>query len=98
MGIGSDATQVLLQMLAQLPPAQKAKVVAELRSVLIGERVERTLKGALFGAAAGAIMEVLPFTNAVFGVDEWVEVGAALGGLIGYMGKTSQEKAGEDNA
>ena len=44
--------------------------------------MENTLKYALIGAAIGAVLEILPL-DTVTGIDDWVEIGAALGAWVG---------------
>lgn len=52
-------------------------------------------KHSIFGMAIGAVMDVVPGLETLFGVDGFVDVGGALGAFVG-LSKSAEEKRQRD--
>ena len=81
--IPASTKALLLGLRARLPPACRQRF-AEVIGREIGKlEMENTLKYAVLGAAIGVIFEILPLDR-ITGIDDWVEIGAALGAWTGF--------------
>ena len=81
--VPTSMKKLLLKLRERLPESCRERFV-EIISEEIGKlEMENTLKYALIGAAIGAIFEILPL-DSITGIDDWVEIGAALGAWAGF--------------
>ncbi len=80
--IPTATKQLLLKLRDRLPVNCRQRFVEIIHAELSKLELENTLKYAVIGAAVGAVLEILPLDN-VTGVDDWVEIGAALGAWVG---------------
>jgi len=85
MPISGKTKETLLKLKQRLPADKQDRFVSAIRSRLSDLENENIVYGALFGAAVGALMEALPGVETITGIDDWVEVGAALGAWRGYV-------------
>jgi hypothetical protein len=76
--------ELLHAVRTKVPPEKRREVMEKLRHRLGSIDVESTMEGALIGAVIGAICEVLPLSK-LTGIDDFVEVGAAIGAYAGHL-------------
>ena len=84
MNIPPGTKKKLLALRARLPENCRDRFVAAVRRNMPSVELENTIGCAILGAMFGAIMEILPGMDRVTGIDDWVEVGAAVGAWVGY--------------
>jgi hypothetical protein len=77
--------KMLLGLSQRLPPANRQRFAEIISRELDKLGMENTLKFTVTGAAIGVIFEVLPLDR-VTGIDDWVQVGTALGAWVGLAG------------
>lgn len=85
MPIAGATKEMLLRLKKRLPADKQDRFVGAIRNRLSDLECENTVYGALLGGALGALMEALPGVETITGIDDWVEVGAALGAWRGYV-------------
>lgn len=83
MKLTQHLKDTLLRMHRRLPPDRQDEFVRRIRERLRHVQVDDLAGYTIIGALIGAIGEILPL-DTVTGIDDWVEVGAALGATIGY--------------
>ena len=74
----------------KVPVEKRAEVAAKLRDRLSKIDVSGTVEGALYGALAGAVLDILPLGK-VTGIDDFTAIGAAIGAYVGHR-KESKKK------
>ena len=84
MAITGMMKEMLLRLRSRLPVDRQDRFAGAVRSRIAQMEYENTVKGALVGGAIGAVLEILPGLNTITGIDDWVEVGAALGAWVGH--------------
>ena len=84
MNIPPGTKKKLLALRARLPHDCRDRFVAAVRRNMPSVELENTIGCAILGAMFGAVMEILPGMDRVTGIDDWVEVGAAVGAWVGY--------------
>ena len=84
MKIPPGTKEKLLALRAKLPHDCRDRFVEAVRRNLPSVELENTIGCAILGAMFGAVMEILPGMDRVTGIDDWVEVGAAVGAWVGY--------------
>ena len=84
MNIPPGTKAKLLALRARLPENCRDRFVAAVRRNMPSVELENTIGCAILGAMFGAVMEILPGMDRVTGIDDWVEVGAAVGAWVGY--------------
>jgi hypothetical protein len=90
MKLTHELKEQLLGAHERLPRDKKAEFVRRIRLRFQALQVNDLMGYTIMGALIGAICELLPL-DTVTGVDDWVQVGAALGATIGYT-RTSRER------
>ena len=95
MAIPGETKRALLNMANRIPAERRERFTQAVSVRLDSLQSENTLYGALAGAALGAIMEALPGVETITGIDDWVEVGAALGAWVGYKKDRRQREERE---
>ena len=83
MKLNQPLKDLLLKIHGKLPPEKRAEFAARVRERLRYLRFDDLAGYTITGALLGAICEILPL-DFVTGIDDWVEVGAALGATVGY--------------
>ena len=86
---------MLVKMNDRLPPEKRAAFVSRVRDRLNGLQLDDLAGYAIAGALVGAICDILPI-GAATGVDDWTEVGAALGAAVGYVVTRKERQARKD--
>ena len=84
MAISGQTKELLLQLKSRLPADRQAQFASSIRTRLSVFDHEHVVYGTLLGGVLGALMEALPGVETITGIDDWVEVGAALGAWLGY--------------
>ena len=74
----------------KVPAEKRQEVVQKLRDRLSKIEVSGTVEGALYGALAGAVLDILPLGR-LTGIDDFTAIGAAIGAYIGHR-KESKKK------
>jgi len=93
----SEMQHLLRRVKSQLSPDKQRAFTEGIRSRLseleeITEINPATVaKHTIFGMAIGAVMDVIPGLETIFGVDGFVDVGAALGSFVG-LAKSEEER------
>jgi hypothetical protein len=90
MKINSDLKAFLLRLKEKVPAEKREEFCRNIRTHLEAIEIDDLAGYIIAGSVVGAICELLPL-DTITGVDDWVEVGAALGGLVGYV-RTSQQR------
>jgi hypothetical protein len=80
--IPASTKSLLLNLRARLPANCRQRFAEVIARELGKLEMENTLKYAVVGAAIGVIFEILPLDR-ITGIDDWVEIGAALGAWTG---------------
>ena len=83
MTISYVTREMLLKLKKKLPPEKQGKFASAIASRISELHTDNLVKGALIGAAIGALFEILPGFETLTGIDDCVEVGAALGAWVG---------------
>lgn len=83
MAIPYATQEMLLNLKGRLPPDKQGKFANAIASRVTELHTENLMKGAVVGAAIGALLEALPGFETITGIDDCVEVGAALGAWVG---------------
>lgn len=90
MKLASDLERFLVRVKGILPSDKREQFARNIRlhfeKLTMDDMAGCTIAGALLGSAA----ELLPL-DVVTGVDDWVEIGAALGAWVGYA-RSSRER------
>ena len=84
MTLTPKVKELLHAVRTKVPPEKRREVVEKLKQRLNAMDLDTTLEGALVGAVIGAILEILPLSR-LTGIDDWVEVGTAIGAFIGHL-------------
>lgn len=93
----SEMQQLLSRVKQQLPPGKQRPFTEGIRSrfpeleVLTEIDPMIVAKNAIFGMAIGAVLDVIPGLETLFGVDGFIDVGAALGSFVG-LAKSEEER------
>lgn len=90
MNINSDLKALLVRLKQRIPPEKREEFASNIRTHLEAIEIDDLAGYIIAGSVVGAICELLPL-DTITGVDDWVEIGAALGGLVGYV-RTSQQR------
>ena len=90
MKINSELKAFLLRLKERVPPEKRDEFAKNIRAKLEAIEIDDLAGYVIAGSAIGAVCELLPL-DTITGVDDWVEVGAALGGLVGYV-RTAQQR------
>jgi hypothetical protein len=84
MKLNDQLKEILMQINAKLPPEKRAEFARRIRERFKTLQIDDLAGYTIAGALVGAVCEALPL-DTITGVDDWVEVGAALGATIGYV-------------
>ena len=95
MQLNQQLKDMLLKINDTLPPEKRAEFVGRIRQRLSYLQVDDLAGYTVAGALVGAICEILPL-DTVTGIDDWVEVGAALGAAVGYVVTRKERQARKD--
>jgi hypothetical protein len=90
MKLNHDLKAFLVRLKEKVPAEKREEFARNIRTHLEAIEIDDLAGYIIAGALAGAILDVLPL-GYITGVDDWVEVGAAVGGLVGYL-RTSQQR------
>jgi uncharacterized protein YcfJ len=93
MAISINTQDMLLKLKERLPPEKRARFANAVASRVSELHTENLMKGALVGAAIGALLEALPGFETLTGIDDCVQVGAALGA---WVGNTKDQRVKEE--
>lgn len=85
MEIPGELKDNLIRLKSKLPPDKQVKFANAIKNRFSELTTGNLAKGALYGAAIGAIFEALPGFETITGIDDCVEVGAALGAWVGSV-------------
>ena len=80
--IPTSTKRMLLKLRSRLPSNCQQRFSQVISEELDKLEMDNTLKYAVIGACIGTIFEILPLDN-ITGIDDWVEIGAALGAWAG---------------
>ena len=95
MQLNPQLKDMLLKINGTLPPEKRAQFVGCIRERLTYLQVDDLAGYTIMGALVGAVCEILPL-HTVTGVDDWVEVGAAVGAAVGYVVTRKERQARKD--
>lgn len=92
-----ETQQLLLRIKKNLAPEQQAAFAHGIGSRF--DEIRRNMdldpliiaKHTLFGAAVGAVLDLIPGVETLFGVDGFIDVGSALGAFVG-LAKSEEER------
>ena len=90
MKINGQLKALLVRLKEKLPPEKREEFARNMRTHLEAIEIDDLAGFVIAGSVAGAFCELLPL-DVITGVDDWVEIGAAVGGLVGYA-RTSQQR------
>ena len=90
MKLNSELKACLVRLKDRIPADKREEFARNIRAHLEAIEIDDLAGYIIAGSVIGAICELLPL-DTITGVDDWVEVGAALGGLVGYI-RTSQQR------
>src|SRR5882724_11592342 len=90
MKINHDLKAFLVRLKEKVPAAKREEFARNIRAHLEAIEIDELAGYIIAGSVVGAICDLLPLAT-ITGVDDWVEVGGALGGLVGYV-RTSQQR------
>jgi hypothetical protein len=90
MKINSELKAFLVRLKERVPAAKREEFARNMRTHLEAIELDDLAGYVIAGSVIGAICELLPL-DTVTGVADGVEIGAALGALIGYA-RTSQQR------
>src|ERR1019366_8340197 len=79
----------------RLPPEKRAEFIGRIRQRLSYLQVDDLAGYTIMGALVGAVCEILPL-DTITGVDDWLEVGAAVGAAVGYVVTRKERQARRD--
>lgn len=82
MKINEQLKDLLLEIHNRLPPEKRADFAQRIRERFRNLQFHDLAGYTITGALLGAICEILPL-DMITGIDDWVEVGAALGATVG---------------
>src|SRR4051794_26385796 len=92
MKLTQQIKETLLKIRDKLPPEKQAEFVGRIRERLRGVQVNDLAGYTIAGALVGAVCEILPL-DTITGIDDWVEIGAAVGAAVGYVANTREKNA-----
>lgn len=95
MKLPQQLKELLLRIHHQLPRDKQAEFAGRIRERLRGLQVDDLAGFTIAGALLGAVCEILPL-DTLTGIDDWVEVGAALGATLGYVLTRRERRARHD--
>ena len=95
MKLTQQLKDILLMVHDKLPPDKRAEFAARIRLRLQHLQLDDLAGYAIVGALVGAVCEILPL-DTITGIDDWVEVGAALGAAVGYVVTRKERQARHD--
>ena len=84
MKVNQQLRELLMNVQRRLTPDQSAIFVERIKTRLRDVEIEGIAGFTIAGALLGAVGEILPL-DTLTGIDDWVEVGAALGATAGYL-------------
>ena len=90
MKINTELKAFLVRLNQRIPVEKREEFARNIRTHLEAIEIDDLAGFVIAGSVVGAICELLPL-DTITGVDDWVEIGAALGGLVGYV-RTSQQR------
>ena len=90
MKLNDELKEVLLRVREKLPPEKRAQFVRRIRERFTALQIDDLAGYTIAGALVGVVCQALPL-DTITGVDDWVEVGAAVGAAIGYAA-TAKER------
>src|SRR6266571_4706611 len=92
MKLNDQLRDILLKINEKLPPEKRAEFVGRIRERFRSLQIDDLAGYTIAGAMVGVVCDVLPL-DTITGVDDWVEVGAALGAAIGYVATAKERQA-----
>ena len=95
MKLPQQLQELLLRIHHKLPPEKRAEFVGRIRQRLSYLHVDDLAGYTIVGALVGAVCEALPL-DTITGIDDWVELGAALGAAVGYVVTRKERQARKD--
>ena len=95
MQLNPQLKDMLLKINNSLPPEKRAEFIGRIRQRLSYLQVDDLAGYTIMGALVGAVCEILPL-DTITGVDDWVEVGAAVGAAVGYVVTRKERQARRD--
>lgn len=90
MKINSELKRLLVRLKERVPAAKREQFTRNIRAHLESIEIDSLTGCVIAGSLVGAICEALPL-DTLTGIDDWVEIGAALGGFVGY-GRTAHQR------
>lgn len=90
MKINTELKAFLVRLKERVLAEKREEFARNIRTHLEAIEIDDLAGFVIAGSVAGAFCELLPL-DVITGVDDWVEIGAAVGGLIGYA-RTSQQR------
>lgn len=88
--MNTDLKSFLVRLKEKVPAEKREEFARNIRAHLEAIEIDDLVGYVIAGSVIGAVLDVLPLSY-ISGVDDWVEVGAAIGGLVGYV-RTSQQR------
>lgn len=90
MKINSELRTLLMRLKERVPVERREEFARNIRAHLENIEMDSLTGCVVAGSVAGALCEALPL-DTITGIDDWVEIGAAVGGFIGY-GSTARQR------
>ena len=90
MNIPYEIQRLLLRLKQIVPPDKQQQFARNIRFQLENLAFDDLAGCTIAGALLGSLCELLPL-DVLTGVDDWVEIGAALGAWVGYA-RSSRER------
>jgi len=90
MKFNDQLKEILSRINETLPPEKRAEFARRIRERFKTLQIDDLAGYTIAGALVGVVCEALPL-DTITGVDDWVEVGAALGAAVGYVA-TARER------
>lgn len=90
MKINRELKNLLMRLKERIPAEKRAQFTRNIRTHLEAIEMDDLTGCVIAGSVLGAVCELLPL-DTITGVDDWVEIGAAVGGLVGY-GRTARQR------
>ena len=95
MQLSQKMKDMLLKINNTLPPDKRAQFADRIRERLGSLQVDDLIGYTIAGALVGAVCDILPLST-ITRVDDWVEVGAALGAAVGYVVTRKERETRKD--
>lgn len=90
MKINKELKRLLMRLKERVPAEKREQFARNIRTHLEAVEIDSLTGGVIAGSLVGALCEALPL-DTLTGIDDWVEIGAALGGFVGY-GRTAHQR------